>query len=346
MGTSYQTVLVAAGLARIRRALEGAGLDAWVLPAGEERTAVIPREGDDDYVNPARLAAGLSARTGAPALSHDVVDSDFLAMTAFRAGKGYHRYLSDQSMLVDWFIDDDGQTRFRLGGVEYPADAPVPAGPSGADPAVLAEFGVGSVDLDRLGRALRGEFEGTGPVYPEFQHRLILTAMNLDPRGLTTAFRWVGREELPDAVRIRPSARESAPRVSLVVIAGLPADAYESDAGQVLADAVAGAPFPIRATFGRMGVMPGAAGGAEILITMSRLGRVPRAVVYFVALEVEPGRSDAEAIASAEQLWGAVLSARYGMAPDAGLATVRVSPEQFDIGFAAAVEHRSTRQNG
>jgi hypothetical protein len=33
----------------------------------------------------------------------------------------------------------------------------------------------------------------------------ILEAMNLDPRGLTTAYRWIGQdEELPGAVRVAP----------------------------------------------------------------------------------------------------------------------------------------------
>jgi hypothetical protein len=90
-------------------------------------------------------------------------------------------------MLVDWFIDDvDGSTKFRLDGVEYPSDAPSPTGPLGADPHGLAPFGVGEVDLDRLAAALRG---GDVRVPAEAQHWMILEALNLDPRALTTAFR-------------------------------------------------------------------------------------------------------------------------------------------------------------
>jgi hypothetical protein len=86
-------------------------------------------------------------------------------------------------MLVDWFIDDDDTTKFRIGGVDYPAETPTPSGPSGADPAALAPFGAGDVDLDRLGACLRGEFLGRKPLFAEQQHRIILEAVNLDPRG-------------------------------------------------------------------------------------------------------------------------------------------------------------------
>ena len=107
-------------------------------------------------------------------------------------------------MLVDWFIDDDGTTKFRIGDVEYPADAPYPRG-RGADAAMLAPFGVDPVDLDRLSGALLGEIEvgGATRLRAEVQHDAILGAMNLDPRGLTTAFRWARLDDLPGAVRVK-----------------------------------------------------------------------------------------------------------------------------------------------
>jgi hypothetical protein len=64
-----------------------------------------------------------------------------------------------------------------------------------------------------------------------------------------------------------------------------------------------------------------------------------------VALEVEP-EDATEGVTLAERAWKAALSTRYGIDSGTALTLVRVSPEQFDIGFAAAVEHRSTRPPG
>jgi hypothetical protein len=202
MGTSYQTFLVAADLARVGPALVAVGVDGLMMPAGKDRTAVMPREGDYDVADSPRMAARVSGRSGFATLSNELVDSDVLFLRAFRDGRATHEYVSDQAMLVDWFIDGDGSTKFRLNGIEYSADAPYPTGPAGADPAVLAPFGVGRVDQRRLGAALRGEF-GTGTRVPaEAQHRAILDTLNLDPRGLMTAFRFADPEDLPGSVRI------------------------------------------------------------------------------------------------------------------------------------------------
>jgi hypothetical protein len=65
--------------------------------------------------------------------------------------------------LVDWFIDDDGESRFRVGDVEYPASAPTPSGRSGADPDALAPFAVHPIDLNRFGAVLRGELSTAMP---------------------------------------------------------------------------------------------------------------------------------------------------------------------------------------
>jgi hypothetical protein len=203
VGTSYQTLLVVAEPTRVRADLAAAAVDGFVVAAGDGRTAVMPREGAWDIADTNALAALVSHRFGYAALSNRVVDSDYVLLDVYRDGRMVHSYVSDQSMLVDWFIDHDGTTKFRLNGVEYPADAPAPDGPLGADPAQLAPFGVGEVDLDRLGAALRGGNDTGEPVFAEAQHRAILTALNLDPRGLTTAFRHEAAD-LPGAIRVLP----------------------------------------------------------------------------------------------------------------------------------------------
>jgi hypothetical protein len=77
----------------------------------------------------------------------------------------------------------------------------------GADPAILAPFGVGRVDMRRLGEALRGDGpEGALPA--ERRHRVILEALNLDPRGLTMAFRWAVSAGLPGAIRVRAALED------------------------------------------------------------------------------------------------------------------------------------------
>jgi hypothetical protein len=68
---------------------------------------------------------------------------------------------------------------------------------------MFTPFGVAPVDLDRLGAAVRGEVDGDGRSRAEDQHDAILSAMNLEPRGLTTAFRWSRFQDLPGAVRIK-----------------------------------------------------------------------------------------------------------------------------------------------
>ncbi|GAB3838922.1 hypothetical protein ACFPIJ_35555 [Dactylosporangium cerinum] len=172
MGTSYQTLLVAAAIEPVCDALNVAGVDAIALPAAANRTAVIPREGALDFADPGDLAERIGAGTGWATLANVVEDSDWLQLEAYLEGRFVHRYRSDR--------------------------------PAPDDAARLAPFGTGEVDTGRLGKALRGEFEGSGPVYAEFQHRLILNALHLDPRGLTTAFRWADTSDLPNAIRINP----------------------------------------------------------------------------------------------------------------------------------------------
>jgi hypothetical protein len=45
MGTSYQTLLVIAEPTRVRAELAAAGIDGFVVAAGDGRTGVMPREG-------------------------------------------------------------------------------------------------------------------------------------------------------------------------------------------------------------------------------------------------------------------------------------------------------------
>jgi hypothetical protein len=203
VGTSYQTLLVVGEATHVRAALAEIGVDAWVLPAGPGRVAVLPREEEYSYAHVDQLAASLTTRTGGEMLTNVVFDSDVVLMNVYRAGQCVHEYVSRQEALVDWFIDDDGESWFRVGGVEYPASAPTPSGPSGADPDALAPFGVDPVDLARLGALLRGELSNEDErLFAERHHRSILTAMNLDPSGLTTAFRWTEPGDLPGAVRV------------------------------------------------------------------------------------------------------------------------------------------------
>ncbi|MFB9414695.1 hypothetical protein [Dactylosporangium matsuzakiense] len=204
MGTSYQNVLVLGELADVVRALTDLGGDAWLLPAGPGRVAVLPRENAYGYADADAHARLLSAKLGTLAASNSVVDSDVVFIELYRNGEHFHSYVSEQEFLVDWFIDGAGAPRYRLGGVEYPADAPYPKGPGGADPAVFAPFGVGPVDLDRLGVALRGE--GGDAFLAEDLDHSIMEALHLDPAGLRTAFRWAAEEDLPGLVRVAPRA--------------------------------------------------------------------------------------------------------------------------------------------
>jgi hypothetical protein len=180
-------LLVVGEPAEVCAVLTEVGADAWVLPAGAGRVAVVPREDEYSYAHVDRLAASVTRRTGV------------------------HEYISDQEVLVDWFIDDDGESRFRIGDVEYPATAPTPSGPVGADQDVLAPFGIGVIDQARLGAVLRRELrDQEEDLFAERHHRSILEAMNLDPAGLTTAFRWIGPGDLPTRYACGPlgSARD------------------------------------------------------------------------------------------------------------------------------------------
>ena len=89
MGTSYQTLLVADSVPRVREVLADAGVEAWLAVAGEGRTAVMPREGDFDHADVDRVAQIVS-RAGLAAMSNEVMDSDAVVMRAFTAAANAH----------------------------------------------------------------------------------------------------------------------------------------------------------------------------------------------------------------------------------------------------------------
>jgi hypothetical protein len=343
MGTSYETVLVVAEPPAVVSARTAARKEAWVAPAGAGRTAVVPKEDRHGIAHAPELAASLSA-TGYPALSHYVFDSDVIVLRAYRDGQLVHEYVSNQEMLVDWFIDDDGESRFRIDGVEYPADAPHPTGPHGADPALLAPYGVGDVDHDGLGAALRGELEEDERVLAERQHLRILEAMNLDPLWLTTAYRWVDADEYPGGIRVAPpgptpAAEDGEAKVGVIVLAPMERDVDTNVIGQRLADAVLGLTWPARAEVGLVRVLPGATASPELLAAMTRLSPVPMVQPYFVALHPRPGfdrPADEDVVSALTRLWSEVLSGREP-------AVLVMPPEKFELGFAAATELMSTR---
>jgi hypothetical protein len=350
LGTSYQTLLVVADRPAVVSELAARGVEAWVASAGVGRTAVLPEE----RASAAELARAISASTGFAVLSNELVDSDAVVLRAYSAGQLVHEYVSDQAMLVDWFIDDDGNSAYRIGDVEYSEDTPWPRGPLGADPAMLAPFGIGPIDHDELAAALRGEFASGGPVFAEFQHQMILTALNLEPRGLMTAFRWFSRTDVPDAVRVGAAANaELAPgrpvedTVGVVVISMTPRTADKRAIGQLLADTVADLAWLLRADVGHMAVMPGGSGVGQIVPALGRLAPTPnKLTTHLVALRLKPsdGRPDDQAlVAIAKDVWSAALRHRYPLPDGKDPEVLLLQPEDFEFGFAGATDQVSSR---
>lgn len=106
---------------------------------------------------------------------------------------------------------------------------------------MLAHFGIDPVDLSRLGAALRGDLNTDAPVNADFQHTLVLKAMNLDPRSLTTAFRGPRAKTHPAPFRSPRFATSSNPppnRPSRVHPDRPALDADPMHAAQIIADAV------------------------------------------------------------------------------------------------------------
>jgi hypothetical protein len=328
MGSTYQTVLVTASIEDVVAA--DLDIEAWAIPVGRQRTAVVPEEGPDNYVDPFELAARISTQTGLATIGNDVFDSDILTMIVFSQGRAIHRYASNERLHY---------------GTE--SDAPV-----GADPTAFAPYGVDLVNLDRLDAALRGEGDTSGGMLAELRHRAILAALNLDPSPLTTPFRWVNHDKLPsDAARLharnRPqSVWHQADRhvLFLAVLASLPDRTDPAEVGRVLADAIAATPEQLRAYVGTVRVLPGAAAGMEITMLRRTLSRLHSVGTYFVALSMpaQYGSSDEDVVAAAERTWTTVMRHRYDVGQPTALALMRLGETQFKIGYAAAVDYSST----
>jgi hypothetical protein len=202
MGSTYETFLVAAALDATVNALRAAGITAVVVPLATERVAVIPDEGDRDSAPVQSIGEDLSLRLGRAALAMYVFDSHLIHCYVIHDGETVHTYVSDAEMLVEWFEDDDGEFRPRIGNVVYPVGFEFPKGPIGDDPAVFAPFAAGPLDLVTVGAALRGEnAEGDASRWrAEQQHWAIIEALGLPPRALTTAYRHCDPASFPAAV--------------------------------------------------------------------------------------------------------------------------------------------------
>jgi hypothetical protein len=202
MGTSYETMLVAADLPAVVDAVSATGRSAILMPVADERIAVIPREKSNGVAELPSLATAISTQLGRPVLTSLVFDSDVIECVVYQDGQPVHRYLSDQDMTVEMFEDDDGEFKPVIDGVVYPADHPIPTGPLGDDATRFLPFVVGTPDLDRLGAALRGEVdrEERHPLMAERQHRAIMEALGLPAEPLTVAYRHVDLGDFPTAI--------------------------------------------------------------------------------------------------------------------------------------------------
>lgn len=217
MGTSYEGVLVVAGVEPVRAALVRAEVTAIVVPVGVERTAILPREGAYNVAEVDDLARYLSGTCGFSVLVHTLYDSDLLSLYVYRGGDCVHEYQSEMAYLGTPFEDEDGEMKVELGGVLHDSDdESLPSGHCGADPEVFASFGTGNVDLDQLGALLRGE----GPdedeqVFAECRHWAVAELLNLQPAALTTAYRHAKVSDYPGAVLVGLSREEPSAGAAL-----------------------------------------------------------------------------------------------------------------------------------
>lgn len=197
MGTSYETVLVAAGPDETHAVVAALGSVAVLVPVADGRTAVIPKEGRHGYAETHDLARAVSEALGCLVATFQVSDSDVLVAELFRGGEHVHEYVSDRSALATVYEDADGELKQELDGVVYPADIRLPVTPGGDDPAVFALFAVGQPDLVGLATALSAK-----QLFAERQHWDIVAALNLDPNGLTTAYRHFDDVGLAGVLRV------------------------------------------------------------------------------------------------------------------------------------------------
>jgi hypothetical protein len=202
VGTSYETILVAADLDAVVRAVTATGAEAVVVPVADRRVVVVPREGDYDVADVRSVAAAVSEQLRCAALVSEVTASDLVVCLVYRDGHRMHRYVSKVQMTVEWFEDDDGRFRAQLDGEVLPDGAPVPQGPAGADPAVFAVFAAGVADLDRIGVALRGEADPDDLAFAERHHESIMQSLALPTAALTVGYRHLAVDRFHDALRI------------------------------------------------------------------------------------------------------------------------------------------------
>jgi hypothetical protein len=202
VGTSYETLLVAAEFEATLAAVRETSRAALVVPVAASRVAVVPRENASGVANLHSLAVRLSATLHRPVLATYVFDSDVVQCVVYRDGASVHRYVSDQAMLVQWFEDDDGQFKPMIDGVVYPADHVLPSGALGAEPDAFVPFAVQPADPDRIGAALRGEVDHSDLPFlmAERQHREILAALGLPTAPLADGYRHLDPTDFPDAV--------------------------------------------------------------------------------------------------------------------------------------------------
>ncbi|MEU8661134.1 hypothetical protein [Actinoplanes philippinensis] len=196
MGSTYETLLVAAEFQATVDALRDAGVTAVVVPLAGERVAVVPAEGDGDSAPVRSIGKDLTVRLGRPALAMYVIDSDLIRCYVIRDGEIVHTYLSDAEMTVEMFEDDEGRFHPMIDNVVYPVDFEVPEGPIGDDPEAFAPFAAGPLDVDAVGAALRD----SPSVMAEIQHWAIIEALGLPPQALTTAYRHCDPSAFPAAV--------------------------------------------------------------------------------------------------------------------------------------------------
>jgi hypothetical protein len=219
MGTSYEGVLVAAGVEPVRAALARAEVTAIVAPVGVERTAILPREGAYNVAEVDDLGRYLSGTCGFSVLVHTLYDSDLLSFYVYRSGECVHEYQSEMAYLGTSFEDDDGEMKVELGGVLYVSDdESLPSGPCGADPEVFATFGTGHVDHDRLGALLRceGLDDEDACMYAQGLHWAVSEALNLQPAALTEGYRHANVSDYPGAVLVGPSRNEPSTGAALL----------------------------------------------------------------------------------------------------------------------------------
>ncbi|GAB3854324.1 hypothetical protein ACFPIJ_61110 [Dactylosporangium cerinum] len=202
MGTSYETILVAAGFAAVVEAVTAGGLPAVVIPIVEDRVAVLPHTDRYGVAEVRPIAVAVSERLRCPVLTSMVFDSDVITCWVYHDGRPTHRYVSDLAMIIEPFEDDDGVFRSQLDGRVIPDGEPLPSGPLGADPTAFTPFAVGAPDLDRIVAALLGSRDRDGHVWAEWQHQAIIESLGLPPAALAEGYGGFSPRQFPDAVDV------------------------------------------------------------------------------------------------------------------------------------------------